>query len=65
MPEQFVPPQLTREQRQSLRDQALVQAEANVENARLNLLLARAALVALQQDDGAGLNGTEPPAPAE
>ena len=45
---------LTREQRQELHRQALLQAEANLENARLNYLLAEAARDALLRDGQAG-----------
>ena len=41
---------LSTEQRAELRRQALQQAEVNVENARMNLLIAEAALAALLKD---------------
>lgn len=45
-----VPFSLTPEQRQQMRQEMLVQAAAKVENARVNLLMARAAYAALLSD---------------
>jgi hypothetical protein len=43
---------LTPEQRRQMREEMLLQAEAKLENARVNYLMARAAFEALQADEG-------------
>ena len=43
---------LTAEQRNQMRQEMLVQAEAKLENARINYLMAKAAYEALQADTG-------------
>jgi len=44
---------MTAEQKKQLRDELLVQAEAKLENARVNYVMARAAYEALKADTGA------------
>lgn len=46
------PGALTPEQRRQMREEMLAQAEAKVENARVNYLMARAAYDALRADGG-------------